>query len=540
MTIIPRMKEQSPTRLHQHYVLLMLLGGLFLSLAFPNEIIPGRLGDRPPALLAWLALLPVMWAVQSLSARQARRAVWLFGLAFYLGTLTWVRLFGYLPWVLLAGYLSLTPWLALLLTQRMPQQKWVAPLGFALAWTGLEWLRGCGLFGFPWSEVGASQVEGFTAHLAGIGGIPLISFLLLWSSGVAMQWLRDRRPPRAQVAAVLTVALLCLLAAEWQTHGIMAHWQRQPRTLHLSVVQPNSLRGLNPEDLIPPRNIEEEARWAQKRRDRLNALLALSYQAAATERTTQITDAEPRLIIWPESALPDPPTDWEISTLTLRTGNVLLIGAPFMDYDQVAKNFFLRNSAYYLGPGGVLMGHYDKMHLVPFGEFVPLRQFVSKYYTVRPNDIIPGLQRQTLPLGTHRMGVAICFESTFPDIAREYVRQQAHVLIVITNDAWFHQTNAVRQHLNHARFRAIETGLPVARAAGTGISAFIAPDGRLLAAIPTYTAGMRTMSLPPGTPGTLFSKVGWLFGPGCLLAGLALAIMGMLLRRKSLSANTTS
>ena len=164
------------------------------------------------------------------------------------------------------------------------------------------------------------------------------------------------------------------------------------------------------------------------------------------------------------------------------------------------------------------------MHLVPFGEFVPLRPLVEKYFTVRPEDIQPGAQRKALQYGTHRLGIGICFESTFPAISRDYTQQDVQALVFITNDAWFHQTSAVRQHLNHARFRAIEAGLPVARTAGTGISAFIAPDGRLLTEIPTYTAGMRARAIPPGIGGTLYTQFGWLFGPIALFVCLLLVL----------------
>jgi len=523
------------------YYWLMPLGGLLLALSFPNDIIPGPLGDRPPAWLAWLALLPLMWGVLTLPAKAARRGAWLYAAAFYLGTLSWMRLFGVVPWVLLAGYLSLTPWLALHLAQRMPERRWLLPLGFALAWSGLEWLRGQGLFGFHWSEVGASQVDGFSAHLAAIGGVPLLSFLLLWVTGTVMWQMVDRPPSRRVLVIALTVLVICLCAGEWQTHATQARWQRQPATLHLSLVQPNSLRGLTPEDLLVPNTPEEIERWERKVQARVDALTTLSYQAAAARHREAQTDHEPHLLIWPESALPDPPLQhFEISTLGWRTGSEILVGAPCLDYLPNGNEECLRNAAYLMSPGGGILARYDKMHLVPFGEFVPLRSFVSKYYIVRPDDIRPGEKRATIPLGSHRVGVAICFESTFPSIAREYARLGAQALVIITNDAWFHQTCAVRQHLNHARFRAIETGLPVARVAGTGISAFIAPDGRLLDAIPTYTAGTRTRSIPPGVPGTVYSRIGWLFGPFCLGMSLVLAILGIILRRRRVSTKATS
>ena len=253
--------------------------------------------------MAWLALLPLLWAVLALPARQARRGVWLYGLVFALGTFIWMRLFGMVPWLLLAGYLSLTPWLALRLTQCMPQRRWLIPLGFALAWCGLEWLRGLGLFGLPWAEVGASQVDGFTAHIAAVGGLPLLTFLMLWVTGTLLQQLLDRQWSPALTAIVLTVLLLCIGAGEWQVHATRARWLRQPATLHLALIQPDSLRGLSPEDLKPPATAEEQAQWELKRRQRLEALLTLSTQAADALHRQPGTGTDDCLLIWPETSL---------------------------------------------------------------------------------------------------------------------------------------------------------------------------------------------------------------------------------------------
>ncbi len=271
-------KTEDTSAVHQRYTLFWLLplGGVLLSLAFPNELIPGRLGDHPPFLLGWLALLPLCWGMLALPARRALLGVWLYGLAFYAGTLSWMRLFGLVPWLLLAGYLSLTPLLALWLYQRMPLPRRLLPLGFALAWSGLEWLRGQGIVGFPWSEVGASQVEGLTAHIAALGGVPLLSFLLLWVTGTLMQQLLDRHWSRTMTTAALGALLLCLLAGEWQAHAAWARWRRQAPTLHLALIQPDSMRGLSPEDLLPPATPAQQILWEQKRRQRLATLIEIS------------------------------------------------------------------------------------------------------------------------------------------------------------------------------------------------------------------------------------------------------------------------
>lgn len=483
---------------HAAGYLLYLAAGLLLSLAFPNEIIPGRLGDRPPAAFGWLALLPVMLMVLRLPSRQARWGVCCYGLGFSLGVLSWMRLFGYLPWVLVALYLALIPWLALVLVQRMRLPTWLAPLGLALAWTGLEWLRGLGLFGFAWGEVGMSQVEGVTAFLAALGGVPLITFLMLWVTGTVVAHVTIPATPRWLLPAALGVLGVLLLGGWLQVRTPRA----TPHRVQLTVVQPNTLRGLTPAALVTPITWQEYQRRRQ-------VLFTLSRQTSAP--------GTPGLTIWPESALADPP-DWEVSEVARTANRYLLLGAPYVQYRRDTGALAARyNAVYLLDPQGAEHGRYAKMHLVPFGEFVPLRSLVARYYTVRGDDIRPGASRRTLAVADVPVGVGICFESTFSGIARAYAGQGAQLLVFVTNDAWFHRTNAVRQHFNHARFRAIETGLPVARAAGTGISGFIARDGRILAEIPTYTSGTRTRTLATGRPGTCYTAFGWLFGPLCLL-----------------------
>jgi apolipoprotein N-acyltransferase len=282
--------------------------------------------------------------------------------------------------------------------------------------------------------------------------------------------------------------------------------------MRLSVVQPNTTMGLTPEALVTQVSNEEYARREQ-------VLIDLSQQAIHDAQ--QGPDAKfPRLVVSPESALPSPPYQLSINELRVKTGSNFLIGAPEWVYQKKTRTYAIHNSAFLLTADTLHDGRYSKIHLVPFGEFVPFRTLVARFYTVRAIDIVPSARRGTMTLAGHTLGVGICFESTFAEIARDYAHHGASVLIYMTNDAWFHQTSAGRQHFNCARFRALETGLPVVRAASTGISGFIAPDGRVLKEIPTYTAGAATLTVPDGTPGTVNSRAGWLFGPLCLLASL--------------------
>lgn len=490
------------------------LGGVLLSLAFPNEILPASWGDHPSFLIAWIAVLPLLWAVMELPERQARRAGWWYGLCFFFSTLAWMRLFDMLPWLLLSIILACTFSLGIRIVQYMRLPKWLVPFGFALTMSGIEWLRSQSIFGFPWAEFGSSQVDGLPGRMAALGSVYLITFFLLWVGGTILYAVLHRDQPRWLLPVCLLSLVTALAGSWWQTAAKAHQWRRQTDSQLVSVIQPCTQRGLTPRALVTPLSYEELER-------RKVTLLNLSRSSIADDTLRQ---HERQLVIWAESALPYPPEYApEIQAFSMSMENFFIIGAP---------SDGPRNSAFLFDPNGREIARYDKIHLVPFGEFVPFRSPIAWLRAhnivpdVRENDIIRGDGWHPILVGSHQFGIGICFESTFPSIARAYANQGAQYLVYITNDAWFHQTSAVRQHFNHARFRAIETGLPVARAAGTGISGFIAPDGAIVHEIPTYVQGTRTMRLPAGTPGTVYTQIGWLFAPLCLAASFLLACRG--------------
>ncbi len=492
--------------------------GALLALAFPNDVLPGAWGAFPPWGIAWLALAPLLWAVQALPGARGRWAAWLFAAGFYLVNLSWLLLFGCLPWALVALLLALAfplaVWLAGLIS---PSRRWYVP-ALALAFTGLEWGRGRGLFGFPWSELGASQVDGPLAAIAAVGGMPLLTLLLLWITGAAVQVIRERRAAAATLLAGLGALALAGLLGAAQARAAVSRWAHSDESQRIVLVQPNVLKGLTPSDFaIAPSDDELERR--------LERTLRLSYLGAST--WTQPPARQ--LIVWPESSLRSPPYNMRIPQLSIDTHSFLLLGAPgWPEWTNAGTS----NRAYLFDPYGVQVNTYDKVHLVPFGEFVPLRPLIDRLYTVRASDIQPGRGHAVLRQTGVPMGLGICFESTFADIARHYADEGARQLIFITNDAWFHQTAGARQHFTHARFRALETGLPVARAAATGISGFIAPDGRILNEIPVYREDVLARDLPAGRPGTIFTRGGWLLGPSTLVAALILAILGAIRTRR--------
>ncbi len=198
--------------------------------------------------------------------------------------------------------------------------------------------------------------------------------------------------------------------------------------------------------------------------------------------TAEAARREPVLAVWPESVLPAPPTD--DPALAARVGGLvqknkvwLLAGGPGRDGAGQ-----LTNAAYLYSPTGDLVRRYDKVQLVPFGEYVPMRNhlpFLDRY-NVRDFDFAAGAVHPVLQAGTVTLGPAICFESTFPMISWELTGKGAQLLAMITNDAWFGKSAAPAQHRQIAVLRAVENGRWVLRAASTGISCIIAPDGRIV------------------------------------------------------------
>ena len=179
-----------------------------------------------------------------------------------------------------------------------------------------------------------------------------------------------------------------------------------------------------------------------------------------------------------------------------------------------------------LSPEKLLTGRYDKRHLVPFGEYVPLKWllFFLEKLVVGIGDFKPGQGPMTLPLSISSekipvsIGVPICYEIIFPDLVRRMAKEGANLLVTLTNDAWFGDSSAPYQHFSMAVFRAVENHLPLARAANTGVSGFIGPDGRILEETPIFTQQAMTGSLPLRTaPPTFYTQYGDAFSWGCVI-----------------------
>jgi apolipoprotein N-acyltransferase len=278
-------------------------------------------------------------------------------------------------------------------------------------------------------------------------------------------------------------------------------------------------------------NIDQSVKWDPKYQD-----ATLDIYKTLSELSSSSSSG---LVIWPETAAPFYFQDYgrrsrEVILLAKDSAKWLLFGSP--SYVQERKQLSYYNSAFLISPEGAIAGRYDKVHLVPYGEYVPLRRlfpYMSKI-VAGVGDFGTGKGYYPLSMGNRRIGVLICYEAIFPEASRTYKREGADILVNITNDAWFGRSSAPYQHLSMTVFRAVETRLYVARAANTGISALIDPTGKILSHTPLFVRTALKEKVRFVDKGTYYMAYGDAFVYLCLLSLLCILVNSFLRRKKCL------
>lgn len=485
--------------------------------------------DQRPGLLLPLAAAAPLFAIAAVPGSWRRLWLgWLHGVVAWLVAVPWIagtlEIYGGLPGVasvlllgLLALYLGLYHGLFCWLAGRLLARGDLLSLLLAPAvWVALEWVRGLGPSGFPWNLLAYAWVDvpGALDATRWIGSHGL-SFLVA-ASGLALFRLAARENRRGAVAALVAVAAL-LAIARW------TNLDRRPgdeRRLDVAVVQPNiHMATAAMADGGPDEQFADLASNYER-------LFALSREAC-----------EPgRLVVWPESA------GWPYQLerdgrfaadleKVVAGGCSLLLNSARWDQsgDEAESGEEARafNAAYLLtpGPGRAQRQTYDKMHLVPFGEYVPFGGLLPavRQLARQAGGFSPGDEVRLLDADPARLGVSICFEIVFPQQVAARVRRGANLLVTITNDSWYGRTWAPHQHLRPARFRAAENGRPLVRAAITGISAVIDRRGRVLAETPIDEAMVMRARIVPLSGLTPFTRAPLLVPLLCVaLAGFAI------------------
>ncbi len=508
--------------------------GLTMTAAFPRLQLPWA---------AWLALLPLLVALRDLRAAAAFRVGMAAGMCHALTLVYWVVptmvTYGNLPHFvavpilcLLAAYLALYWGIFAALLPRLghtPLRLWLV---IPALWVALEYGRGHLLSGFPWALLGYSQVALLpliqVSDILGIYGVSFLvaalngAFFLLLLQLSGHTWQGRVVTWRASLPALAGTVTLCAIALIYG-HARIASIDRHAAAADTVMVA--ALQG----------NIAQGEKWNPSlRNSAIEKYLRLSHQAA--------TAHAPQLIVWPETATPfylftDPEP-----TRVLREGlaglpAAFVIGSPAVERRGHAGVYF--NSAYLLpSGGGSAAQRYDKAHLVPFGEYVPLQRwlpFVGKI-VAQVGDFAHGPMGATLAWGTYRLGIQICYEIIFPELARAQVAAGAGLLLNLTNDAWYGRSSAPYQHFAMAVARAVENRRALVRSANTGISGFVDPVGRVHATTSLFEEAVVAARLPLMIEESFYSRHGDLFAGGCLLVSLVFGLAGMLGRRPSMAA----
>lgn len=449
------------------------LTGMLLALSFP------RYGH--PAL-AFGALTPLLVALSGWSGRdgnlpgvpaaRAFRLGLVAGVLHFAGTVYWtgptIQTFGGLAWpvavlvtFLLVLYMAAYVALFAALTTRCVRRFGSGGLLLAPAtWVVTEYLRGTVLGGFPWIPLGNTMVTFLPiAQVASVTGVyGLSALVVLVNTSVAVAMIR----PRARFVAVTGLAALVAGASIWGGRRLAANdLVRTGTPISVGLIQGN---------------VPQEEKW-----DPARAPMIVSRYLQLTE---QALAGGAELVIWPESATPfffeEDEAAQVIRDMVRRWGRPLLLGSDEFDPGPPSR---LYNSAFMLDRAGATAGVYRKIHLVPFGEYVPFQRLL---FFVGPlveavSAFSPGEAVTMLPVDGHMMSAAICYEVTYPGLMRRAVRQGSELLATITNDAWYGRSSAAYQHFEMAAMRAIEQGRYLVRAANTGITGIVDPYGRVTA-----------------------------------------------------------
>ena len=473
--------------------LLVAAGGLALALAFPGTDWSGA---------AWVAMAPVIALALMRRPRAALALGWLAGLVHFVVLLRWLdytfRVYSAIPWpltwlplMLLSAYcglyVGLFAWALSWL--RVRRSAVVALAAAPFLWVAGEWTRGWLMGGFPWGFVGYSQYRQLAViQIAELGGVWAVTFLVIAVNAAlagAVVLSRGRALAALGIAGALVGATLVFGQARL----------REPvapgETATVAVVQPS---------------IAQPLKW--------NPDHAANTLQVYFDLTRQAGKRRPALIVWPETATPtilrrDPVLLGALRRLSQDVGAALLVGS--LDVDETSPPKY-RNTAFLLDERGIV-NRYDKIELVPFGEYVPLSGVIGfvRGWAEFIADLEPGSRSVVFSGPPAPFGTMICYEGFFPALVRRFVKDGARFMVNMTNDGWFGQTGGPLQHLGVYPLRAVEHRTAVVRAANTGVSALIAPSGEIVSSLPLFVRGTLEGRVPLRPRLTFYTRFGdWL------------------------------
>ncbi|MBU0759454.1 MAG: apolipoprotein N-acyltransferase [Candidatus Omnitrophica bacterium] len=430
-------------------MLLAIFSAILLILAFP---------DFNLSYLAFVGFVPLFFAIQNKSPRKAFLISYISGFLFYLGVLYWLYHVTVIGLIILCLYLALYFGIfALFFNLYAKRCTLYAIFLIPLIWISLEWVKARLFTGFGWSLLGYSQYKNhLLIQVADFSGVYGVSFVIMTVNVAVYKFFR--RSLRELVIAGLMLAMVF-------GYGMMrVNETKEGQDIRVSVIQGN---------------IPQEVKWDPAAADDI----IKKY----INLTRLVAFQNPDLIIWPETSFPGFfMEDKEETNRVLKMVKEIMI--PTLIGANTTRGLDTYNSAVLVSPRGEVEAEYNKIHLVPFGEYVPFSDnlpILHRLVLGELGEFTPGKEYKAFSFQPSafsrniKFGTLICFEDIFPSLAREFVRNGARFLVVITNDAWYGKSGAPYQHAACSVFRAIENRVPVVRCANTGYSCFIDSKGRI-------------------------------------------------------------
>ncbi len=523
----------------------VLLSGLALGFSFPlANIFP----------LAWVSLVPLFLIFRSDNVSHPRMLVILGGLTFHLFVCFWMKTFHPLSLILVIPYLTIYFILPFVLTKTIfkklsPKFIGLRPLVFSLIWVGLEYIRSVGFLGFPWGVLGYSQFKFLPIiQIADIGGVFLVSFLIVYFNtslaevvGLYFNKVKDRSIYLKKMAPVSVLIFLSLI------YGFVK----------LSIDEP-----------APTYKVAVLQAFVDPSKDWRTASRSMRTMAKIEKMSTEATNFQPDLIIWPETLMGKAAmyyhkyyskmkTDSYYKTignwfynLPAKLNSNMLLTAPERAIVTITnengrkyQSLASFNSAYYVTADGKFQDKYQKMHLVPFGEWFPYKKtfpIIAKILrSTIASNFTPGKRFVIFKTKSGYFAVLICFEDIFGDLTRLFVKKGATFLINTTNDYWSRSIKSQEQHFAMSIFRAVENRCYLIRAANTGVTAVIDTYGSIKKRLPNYVIDVLYDKIPmiKRDKLTIYTRYGDWFGYFAFLIfltalGLQIVVVVISLRQK--------
>ncbi len=471
--------------------ILLILAAVLLSLSFSSFNL---------WLFGWCGFIPLFFALENKSLRRSFITAYLFGIVFWSLTIYWLIHVTLVGQIVLILYLAVYP---AIFGGVFYFSRFLSPAGrlvfLPASWVLLEYVRSHLFTGFPWSLTGFSQYQNLPViQIADLTGAWGVSFLVVLIN--AALYLILRKQSRAKVSLICASILFLSLAYGFYNLSYRPDLTGAGKPLKISVIQGN---------------IPQYLKWNKQA---VNFIFN-NYK----ELTAAAAKDKPDLVIWPEASVPglwgqDEAEFKQVFSLASQQKVNLLAGT----VSRFGQDYF--NSALFIDSSGQPAAIYNKLHLVPFGEYVPFKNIFPFLETIAPIGDIERGGDYTIFRQPADFGVLICFEDLFPELSRQFIKRGARFLVNITNDAWYKEGSAPYQHFAASVFRAVENHVYLARAANTGISGFIDPFGRILSIVGNANGGeifvkgycSQDIYLMPAKR-TFYSRYGDVFIIFCLL-----------------------